>query len=150
MQRIWILAAGSSRARLFERSASDQPLQEIQDFLNPAGRAHDRDLRSDAEGRYAGRGGRQAHTAPGRIDASEHEAERFSKRVGEFIDNARTRNRFERLYLVGAPRFLGLMRKVLSKQAHQMVADEIPKDVSRCDAREIEQVVRESTERATL
>ena len=60
------------------------------------------------------------------------------------------RNRFERLYLVGAPRFLGLMRKVLSKQAHQMVADEIPKDVSRCDAREIEQVVRESTERATL
>jgi len=150
MQRIWILAADSTRARLFERSTADEPVREIQDFLNPAGRAHDRDLRSDAEGRYAGKQGRQAHTAPRHTDAAEHEAEQFSKRVSDFLDHERTQNRFERLYLIGPPHFLGLLRRKLSKQAQQLVAAEIAKDVSRSGAKEIEQLVREKSERPAL
>ena len=139
MQRVWILAADASRARLFERSAPDQPTQEIEDLVNPAGRNRDRDLRSDAEGRYPSKGQRgQAHTSQRHVDAVDHETERFAKRVGDMLDHARALHRFDRLYLVGAPRFLGMLRK------------DIAKDVSRCSAREVEQVVRESIERATL
>lgn|SRR5437870_8709507 len=150
MQKIWILAADSTRARIFERATAGEPFHEIEDFFNPAGRTHDRDLRSDAEGRYAGKGGRQAHTAPGHIDAAEHQAEQFTKRVSDFLDLGRTQHRFQRLYLIGPPRFLGMMRRKLSKQAQQMVVDEIPKDVSRSDAKEIEQLLKEKSIRQVL
>jgi protein required for attachment to host cells len=139
MQTTWIVAADSSRARIFEVQGVDKNFQELQDFVNEAGRERHQDLRTDAKGRFYGKGERdQAHTAEPDIDAVRHETELFAKQVGEFLDKARVEQRYDKLFLIADPKFLGLLRDNLSKEAQKLVKDEIPKEISGRDAREIE------------
>ena len=73
MSTTWILCANASRARLFEVVAHSDTPREVADFVNPAGRAHERDLRSDAAGRFYGKGERnQGHAAFPSEDFNEH------------------------------------------------------------------------------
>ena len=44
MQTTWILAADSSRARIFEVAEKDRRLLEIQDFVNPEARMSEREF----------------------------------------------------------------------------------------------------------
>ena len=64
MTNTWLLVANRTRARILEiTSVRDQPIERVA-FANPAGRAHERDLDSDAAGRFCGKGEReQAHSA---------------------------------------------------------------------------------------
>lgn len=143
MQTTWIVAADSSRARIFEVQGAQDHLREIEDFANPAGRANDRELETDARGRYYGKGERaQGHTAEPSVDAVEHETDLFSKQVSAYLDQARVEHRYDKLCLIAFPKFLGLMRRNLSKEAQQMVEDEVPKDISMLDARDIEAYFR--------
>lgn len=145
MPTTWVIAADSSRARIFQVSASDQHLQEIEDLANPQGRAANRELRTDGYGRYYGKGERQqAHTAPPHVDAVDHEIELFSKEVSQYLDKARTEHRFDKLCLIAPPKFLGLMRQNLSKEAQKLVEEELVKDISWFDAREIEEYIRKN------
>lgn len=143
MQTTWIVAADSSRARIFELHGLREPLREIEDFVNPVGHAQERELDRDARGRYFGKGEReQGHTAEPHVDKSEHEAELFSKRVGEYLDQARVEHRYDKLRLIAYPKFLGLLRQNLSEEARRMVEEEVSKDISMMKAREIEDYVK--------
>lgn len=143
MQTTWILTADSSRARIFEEIDDEHHLMEIEDFANPAGHAADLELTSDQQGRFYGKaGGGQAHTAPPREDPVMHQNELFSKTVGEFLDQARSEHRYGKLYVIAPPKFLGLLRKNMSKEAQKLVADEIDKDISWYDRNGIEEFVR--------
>jgi protein required for attachment to host cells len=143
MQTTWIVAADSSRARIFETHGMREHLREIEDFVNPAGRAGDLDLTSDLRGRFYGRGGSfQSNTGEPSVDPVEHKTELFSKQVSEYLDKARTENRFDTLCLIAFPKFLGMMRQNLSKEVQKLVKDEVPKDISGLDAREIEEYYR--------
>lgn len=143
MQTTWILAADSSRARIFEVHDALDHLHEIEDFANPAGRADDADLRTDAKGRFYGKGEReQAHTAEPAVNQVEHQTELFSKQVSEFLDKACSDHRYDKLYVIAFPKFLGLMRQNMSKQVQRLVEEEVPKDMSKFDIREIEDYVR--------
>src|SRR5207247_2112659 len=91
MQRTWILAADSSRARIFEALGSSPNFREIDDLANPPGRANNRELRTDAHGRYSGKGqGHHGHVTSPPVDAVEHETELFSKMLGHYLDKARS------------------------------------------------------------
>ena len=143
MQTTWIVAADSSRARIFEMHGLQEPVREIEDFANPAGREQDHELGRDARGRYYGRGEhQQAHTAQPHIDEVEHQTELFSKRVGEYLDQACVEHRYDKLCLIAFPKFLGLLRQNLSKEAQRLVEDEVPKDISKLEARDIEDYVK--------
>ncbi len=131
MQKTWILAANNSRARIFEMQPSDKPPQQIEEFENPQGRAHARDLVTDGSGRYFGRGERnQGHTAPPSEGPVEHEVELFAKRIAAHLEKCRVEQKFDRLRLVAAPKFLGLLRKNLGKEVVKLVDDSMAKDVS--------------------
>ena len=65
-KKTWIIAADSSRARIFEAIEPEQHLREIEDLANPEGRANNRELKSDAQGRYYGHGNRPATHKIGR------------------------------------------------------------------------------------
>ena len=126
-------------------------LDEVEDFVNPAGRMHGRDLLSDSHPRFDGHGGvGKAGTAPtGRpgndreeIAASELEAAKFCKQLGRYLEKARTDHRYDRLLLVAPPRFLGMMRKELGKEVEKLVEDSIDKDLFWFDAREIERYIK--------
>jgi protein required for attachment to host cells len=147
MTTTWIIAADSSRARILQVTDRGQHLEEIEDLLNPEGRAHDRELISDAHPRFSGHGGvgkPSSHSTGGPANdreepsAQEHATELFAKRLADYLDKARTGQRYERLHLIAPPKFLGRLRKALGKDTARLVAEELPKDLSWLNAREIE------------
>jgi protein required for attachment to host cells len=140
MQTTWIVAADSSRARIFEVDV-DKHLREVEDFVNPAGRQQTREIDTDARGRFFGKGSAQGHTTEPDSDAPTHETELFSKQLSEFLDKACSEHRYDKLCLIAYPKLLGMMRDNLSKETKQRVKDEIPKDISWFDTKEIEDYV---------
>ncbi len=135
----WIVAADQSRARIFEVPPEGDKLNEVEDLVNPEGRAKGTDLRTDGKGRYFGKGERnQGHTAEPREDAIDHEVDLFAKRLGAYLERARNDHRYSSLYLVAAPKFLGVMRQNFGKETLKLVADELPKDVSWFNTRDID------------
>ena len=140
MKTTWIIAADASRARILQATDGDQRLDEIEDLLNPEGRAHNRDLVADAQPRFHGTSGPGSDREE--TSATEHATELFAKRVSEYLDKARTAHRYDRLHLVAPPKFLGQLRKELDKEVQKLVAEELPKDLSWLKADEIQERLR--------
>ena len=139
----WIVAADSSRARVFEIAEPDRRLREVEKFDHPEGRANNRELISDADGRFSAK-----HVGPGgdssgqRVTPVEHRTELFSKNLARYLEKARNDHRYDKLYLIAPPEFLGLMRENLSKEVRKLTAEEINKDLSWFEARDIERYVK--------
>jgi len=144
MPTTWIVAADSSRARILQVAGRER-LVEVEDFLNPEGRLHNREITTDANPRLHGPGCLGAREEP---SAVEHAVEMFSKRFGNYLEKARTDHRYDRLVLVAPPKFLGVMRKELGKEVEKLVADELAKDLSWFNAREIERYFAKGSARA--
>lgn len=138
MTTTWIIAADSSRARILQVTDRKQPLAEVEDLLNPEGRAHDRELISDAHPRLSRHGGGGPASDREETSATEHATELFAKRVGDYLESARTAHRYDRLHLIAPPKFLGQLRKELGKEVQKLVAAELPKDLSGLSARDIQ------------
>ena len=136
MTTTWIIAADASRARILQVTDREQNLAEIEDLLNPEGRVHDRELVSDAHPRFSGTSGPGSDREE--MSATEHATELFAKRVGDYLDKARTAHRYDRLHLIAPPKFLGQLRKELGKEVEKLVAAELPKDLAWLNAREIQ------------
>ena|SRR5438067_8899375 len=138
MTTTWIIAADSSRARILQVTDREKALAEIDDLLNPEGRVDDRQLTTDAHARFHGGGGSAPGSDREETSAAEHATELFAKRVGDYLDKARTAHKYDRLHLVAPPRFLGQLRKELGKEVQKLVTDELPKDLSWLNARDIQ------------
>jgi protein required for attachment to host cells len=147
MATTWIIAAHESRARVLQVTGRDQHLTEIDDMVNPAGRAQDRELQTDAEPRFNGSSGGPPSDAE-RQGAVEHSVRVFAREVGRYLDKARLAQRFDRLVLVAPPKFLGALRKELHKEVEKLVVEELPKDLSWLSAREIERYFAKDSARA--
>jgi protein required for attachment to host cells len=147
MPTTWIVAADSSRARILQ-VADRERLVEIEDLLNPEGRLQDREIASDALGRWSGPDRPGGNSMPGEIGPAEHVARLFAKRIGDYLDKARNERRYDRLFLVAPPKFLGLIRKELGKEVEKLVSDELSKDLSWFNAREIERYFAKGSARA--
>lgn len=119
----WIVTADSARARVLQVADREKRLAEIEDLLNPDGKLHEGDLVTDT-------------VEPS--DAHEHSVDLFSKRVGEYLEKARSQHRYDKLYLIAPPKFLGRLRKQLGKEVEKLVCDELDKDLYRANARELE------------
>jgi protein required for attachment to host cells len=140
MTTTWIIAADSSRARILQVTDRDEHLDEIDDLLNPEGRVHDRELISDAHPRFHGTSGPGSDREE--TSATQHATELFAKRVGEYLDKARSAHRYDRLHLVAPPKFLGQLRKELDKEVQKLVAEELPKDLSWLRRQDLEERLR--------
>ena len=129
MTIIWVVAADNSRARIFSMQSKGAPLDEIEDLLHPEGRAHARDLKSDRPGRTYDSLGKGRHAKEPHSDIKKQEEMKFADRIADFLESARLREDFDRLVLVAAPGFLGMLRKQLSAAARQLVTQEIRKNL---------------------
>jgi protein required for attachment to host cells len=142
----WIVAADSAHARVLQVADRKQELVEVDDLLNPEGRMQERELVSDAQPRLNGPGGTQsAREATGAV---EHSVDLFSKRIGDYLEKARTEHRYDKLVLVAPPKFLGKLRKELGKEVAKLVTDELDKDLYRANARELEAYFSKGSGRA--
>jgi protein required for attachment to host cells len=153
MATTWIVSGDSSRARILQVTGPDR-LEEVESFDNPKGRMHNRDARGDAYPRFNGHGGvGKAGTGqsggPGNdreeITPAEHSAEVFSRQLAEYLDKARIAHRFDRLYLVAPPKFLGFIRKELGKEVGKLVHEEIHKDFSSLNLRDLAKQINASS-----
>jgi len=148
MTTTWIIAADASRARILQVTDREGHLEDVQDFVNPSARLHERDLTTDAEPRFNGHGG-VGKAGSGRTGGpgndreakrkADYETEVFVRELGEFLDKARTAHRYDRLHLIAPPKFLGQLRKELGKEVQKLVAEELPKDLSWLNTRQLEQ-----------
>jgi protein required for attachment to host cells len=138
----WVIAADASHARIFElgdrKTASVQPIMEL---THEQGRAHVREINTDADGRFGGRDG-QSNVSQPAVDAAQHEMDIFSKQVGQYLDRAAQENRYEKLWVLAPPRLLGLIRQNLGKNTLDRVEEEIAKDIAWFEQRDIEEYLR--------
>ena len=139
MTTTWIVSGDSSRARVLQVTGRNS-LEEIEDFVNPKGRMDDRELTTDAHPRYRGTGGPGSDRQE--TGAQQHEVEMFAKEIDRFLDQARMKNRYDRLFVVAPPRFLGLLRKNLSREVGKLVEDDLDRNLAWFDPREIDRMVR--------
>jgi protein required for attachment to host cells len=109
-------------ARLHDRPAERGSLH------NDAARP-DRELETDRPGRRFGGTDGNRHAVDGERSTERHESELFAKTVARTLDGARTRQEFDRLVLIAAPRMLGLLRDALPEPCRGIVAAEVAKDL---------------------
>jgi protein required for attachment to host cells len=143
MRTTWILVGDASRVRIFEIPGAGRPMREVRDFFNPEGRTRNRDLDTDAEGRFHGQGDRsQGHTSPPGTSPAEHDEEMFAVEITDWMHNARAQGLFQALHLVAPPKLLGMLRRHLDEPTRKLVGREIDKDLSRSGLDQIERYVR--------
>lgn len=129
MNKIWVVAAESSRARIFAVENRISPLSELEDFAHSEGRARDQELVSDKAGRGFDGIQEGRHGMEKQFDAKHHEAVAFARRIADRVELARSRGEFAQLVLIAAPEFLGILRQQLSSHASRMVSKTVDKNL---------------------
>jgi len=133
----WIIVADAARARIFSTGGTQGSLQPREQLVSPEARLHNRDLKSDRTGSTYESHGDGRHATGPNTSPKEQEAVRFAKLIAEHLELARVNSGFDRLVLVAAPHFLGLLRKSITPELAKLVSIEIDKDFSKADADDI-------------
>ena len=137
MTTAWIVVADTTHARIFSAEKPTSELVEIRTLIHPEARLHEGDLTSDTPGRDHDGSTPRSHDMGHTSDAKEEEAIRFAEAISDAIESGRTAGQFNKLYVIAAPSFLGILRKHYSSATQQMIATEIDKNLTTHDLAEI-------------
>lgn len=124
---VYVIVADSARARILTSEAGVGNLQEERDFIHPESRLQQQELTSDSGGKNSGVYGQ--HSMGHEKSAREHATDSFARELVEEINKIRLSGDLGRLYLVAAPRLLGLLRGHLKKPCRDLIAGEVDKDL---------------------
>ncbi len=130
MSTTWVVAADSSRARILAAAKRNGPLEEVQDLVHTESRLHEQDLKSDTRGRAFDSAGQGRHAMEPKNTAKQTEAIRFAKQVCDTLTSAQGEGRYEKLYIVAAPSFLGLLRECLNPMVQNKIVGEVDKNLA--------------------
>lgn len=124
-----IVVADERDATFFDLTKPRAPLEARGSLHNDAARP-DRELETDRPGRRFGGTHGNRHAVDGERSTQRHETQLFAKQVCQALDGARTRQEFDRLVIIAAPRMLGMLREALPAPCQAVVAAEVAKDLS--------------------
>ena len=130
MSTAWILVSDAARARLFETIADDASIVEIACYTNPGLRGA---TNLSSTGRTVPR--TQDSTGPARHIIEPHtshrdkETQAFAHTLVVHLLEAHSHHRYDRLFLVAPPHFLGVLREHLRHAPSAGLAGELPKDM---------------------
>jgi protein required for attachment to host cells len=132
-----ILVADQSEARFYDLEMNDTRLKLIRTLTQPDARLHDRDLKSDRPGRVFDRastsnqrrGATGHHATGGERTPRDHEARLFAQQIAQALEVGEQKNRYDRLIVMAAPAFLGMLRAALPKAVNAAIVAEVPKDL---------------------
>ncbi|MBU0653816.1 MAG: host attachment protein [Gammaproteobacteria bacterium] len=133
----WIMVADASRARFFSAGAGKGGLIEREDRIHAKSRFHGRDLETDAPARTFDSAGPGRHAVEPSTDVHEQEVETFAHELAVYLGNAYEAGRFQQLYIVAPPHFLGLLRKQLDKNVSAAIVLELDKDLTKHSVEDI-------------
>lgn len=145
--RVRIVVADQSEARFYDTGSLAAALQLTGTLTDPKAHLHERDLVSDRPGRVfdhavppAGRRGAVAHHSTGsERSAREHAAVSFARQVAQALEVATREHHVDRIVLMAAPAFLGLLREALPRAVKKVLVAEVHKDL----VHQSDEVVRE-------
>ena len=143
-----ILVADQSDARIYDLAARGEPLAFVCELQNQQAHLHERDLVSDRPGRrFANapgakrRGAVVHHATGGEHTAHKHLAEHFARELADELEKERAAGAYDRLVIMAAPAFLGLLRSQIGKAVHACVVAEVHHDL----VHQSEEVMRATT-----
>lgn len=160
MATTWILVADRAHARIFVPEAAEaeslrqhvefagragylapeteepEPLTEQADFVHPESQLAQQDTETDRPGRFKAKGS-ALHSGEAEKDFKHQTAEHFARELVDYLEKARQENQFDRLILIAAPLFLGVLRTTLTAPLRQLVAMELDKDYTKLKPEEI-------------
>jgi len=134
---ICVVVADSSRARILTAKAGKGQLSGEADFIHSESRLREQDLVSDGSGGDRDSGGYGKHSMGHETATNDRQADIFAQQLCDEIDKRRQNGSLLRIYLIAAPKFLGLLRSDLSPQCSSLVAGEINKDLVNHDIDDI-------------
>lgn len=113
-----------------------EPLKEQSDFIHPESQLSQQDTETDRPGRFKEKGS-ALHSGDAEKDFKHQTAEHFARELVDYLEKARQKNQFDRLILIAAPLFLGVLRTTLTAPLRQLVAMELDKDYTKLKPEEI-------------
>lgn len=135
--KLWVLVADASRARLFSINKRTGPLTEIKDWIDEGSRQKIQDMVTDKPGRTFDSVGQGRHVMESNVDPKREEELRFSKFICEQLYDFFQNHGLERLHIAASPSFLGWIREHLHKNLKKKIGSETPKDLTKMDAQKI-------------
>ena len=136
MSKIWVVVADEAKARIFSAEKPVDPLLEVKVMSSSEANLLEQDLVSDKPGR-GNSSGQSKHAFEEKSTHKEQYAISFAKEISEYLtENLRTKA-FGKLLLIAAPRFLGLLRKELTKGVTEVVSLQLDKDLTKMKPVEI-------------
>jgi len=155
MAENWIIVANNSGARIFtqapqaprlkdpqtlESSPQASPrsrLVEVEKLEHPEGKLKSQAIDADRPGRSFESTGMKRHAMAREIDPKKQQTIAFAKRVVDRLENGRRHGEVERLILVAAPEFLGLMRNHCGAELRRLIDLELSLDLAQMNPDEI-------------
>lgn len=134
MGTTWILVANASSALLYVNHGPRKGLKKIKEFEHRASREKGLSLVTDRSGHGPGIG-HGALVPP--TEPKHHEAQHFAQELARELEHGRTSNLYQRLILVSAPHFMGLLNGSLSSHVRNLVSDSVEKDYTKAGEKEL-------------
>ncbi|MHC4548841.1 MAG: host attachment protein [Planctomycetota bacterium] len=140
----WLLVCDASRARIFGVDTRRKSIELLQEIDHPPGRARASEIVADKAGhvQQSGSGGRRAAMAPP-TDPTDVEMRRFARRLGDLLEKGFDEHRYDRLFLVAPPRFLGMLREDLNASVARSVVATLDKNHAGLDVRALQERLRD-------
>lgn len=124
----WILIADRGRARVFARDPKEDRWAKVQSFDFPEGRLRVGETQSDRPSTFSAGEGRYAPEP--HADFRHTTAAAFSKELVGYLERAKLEKRFDDLWVVAPPLFLGEWRDHVTHTLKPLVRREWAKDLT--------------------
>jgi protein required for attachment to host cells len=138
MADIWVLVADSSAAHIYAGRHLRAPLGLVASLTHEASRQRGTELMSDAPGRVHDRFGPGRHSLDPKEQIRNEEAQRFARELARQLATGLQNRQYDRLVVMAAPAFLGILRGLLSKPVVDAVVAEVPKNLVSHDVADVE------------
>jgi protein required for attachment to host cells len=129
MHSMWVVVANQAEACIYGAKRRGEALTLIDKFVHRAGKAHFRELVSDTPGRVHDRQGAARHSMEPDVGVQQESIRRFARKIVNYLEAAAEQGTYDRLILICAPAFLGVIRKYVEPHLAKHVVLEIPKDM---------------------
>ena len=132
----WVVVCNKEQARIFEVEKFGS-LKEIYTLVHPQSGMKAEMLTRDGLGQTSEMYNKGHNTMEPATPLKLKEAMHFAKEVARYLTSEKNNQRFKRMFIMAESSFLGLLREELDKNVVKCVEAEIPKDLTKFDAKEI-------------
>jgi len=137
-----VVVADNCQAKIY-RLIKFPKVEEIFHLEHPESRLRNQDLVSSKPGRSFQRAGSVRYSYEPETTPKRREALKFVRQLIDFLSLAHQKGEFNRLYIIAAPSFLGLIRHHIGHEIQKTVVAEVAKELTSCNAAAVERLLSE-------